>query len=452
MFGLVLVTGLPGASKTLNTLKMIIEDDNHDNRLVYYNNIKLLFLDYSVCDSFAGYFYGVYKPSLKGSEASNIQKLMERVHTEQRLVQLSDVPHLEQMFDAWKFDGGLKLWLHWIRRVYPKARLRSLEDYLKVNPIASFEQLRQFNLHWERFDDPTLWYRLPRPCRIVVDECQRWFPPRPVGSKVPQHISEFETFRHSGADIFLITQNAKLLDSNVRRLAVNHLHFVRNLGASITIRYQASKCTDFEDYFGRKSAQKKTFKRDVKFYGLYHSADRHTYRFKMPTRIYLLAAGVCLLVYLLFSLISSFSGSSEASSVSQSSASLPPSNARNQHVNSSSLSILPSSALSNYEHPLKGMCVSLSLAGFETIRSGGLSVRKFYLNCQTNEVVPVFASNDSENDSNEENSSSGSSIEYKRRLLLDFQTLRDFGYHLEFTERGNPILIFAGQRFLLMEV
>jgi zona occludens toxin len=452
MFGLTLVTGLPGASKTLNTIKMIVEDENHDSRPVFYNNIKLFFLDYDVCNSFYGYFYGVYKPSLKGVEAQNIQKLMERVHTEQRLVELSDVPHLEQLFDAWIYDGGFKLWLSWVRRVYPKKRLKALDEYLQINPQATFEQLKSLNLHWTRFDEPTLWYTLPRPFRLVIDECQRFFPPRGVNPKKPKHVEEFQTFRHSGCDVFLITQDPMLLDSDVRKLAVNHIHFVRNMGGSMIIRYYSGKgVQDFRDYFARRDSQKKTFKRDSNFYGLYHSADRHTYHFKVPAKLWFLGLGVLVLIGLIFFLFNSLFGSPDKQTIESSGVSSgvsAPAAAAN--ISSGGSFVLPSSALSKVQHPLKDLCSSLSLAGFETIRSRGLSVRKYYLNCQTNEIVPVFASNDTEDDSNDTSESSVS--EYKKRLLLDFQTLRELGYHLEFTELGNPILIFNGQKFLLMEV
>jgi Zonula occludens toxin len=452
MHGLTLVTGLPGASKTLNTIKLLVEDKNHDNRPVYYNNIKLLFLDYEVCNSFQGYFYGVYKPSLVGDEAKNVQKLMERVHSENRFVELADVPHLEQLFDAWIYDGGFNLWLSWVRRVYPKKRLKALDEYLEINPSASFEQVKNLNLHWTYFDEPTAWYTLPRPFRLVIDECQRFFPPRGVNPKKPKHVEEFQTFRHSGCDVILVTQDWKFLDSDVRKLAVNHIHFVRNLGGSMIVQYSqiGDGAQDFKDYHARQAAQKKTFKRDSNFYGLYHSADRHTYKFEVPKKLYFMALGLVFLIACIWFLFNSLFASPDAPELVSASKNVSVGVSSPDGSQSVSNSLLPSSALNKVVHPLGELCSSLSLAGFETIRSRGLSVRKYYLNCQTDEVVPVYSSS-SESEDGEESGGS-SSFEYKRRLLLDFQTLRDLGYSLEFTEIGNPILIFGGQRFLLMEV
>src|SRR5690606_42150170 len=51
------------------------------------------------------------------------------------------------------------------------------------------------------------WFDLPDGALIVIDECHRWFRPRPNGSVVREYISRFETHRHQGLDIILITQH-----------------------------------------------------------------------------------------------------------------------------------------------------------------------------------------------------------------------------------------------------
>ena len=74
----------------------------------------------------------------------------------------------------------------------------------------TIESLKQFNLDFRHFKEPALWFELPRNSIIIIDECQQTFPVRPVGAKVPLHCSEFETHRHKGWDIHLVTQDAKL--------------------------------------------------------------------------------------------------------------------------------------------------------------------------------------------------------------------------------------------------
>ncbi|WP_264401212.1 hypothetical protein [Vibrio parahaemolyticus] len=58
-------TGLPGASKTLNSLReLVISHD--DTRPYFYTNIRLLMLDMAVVQSFSGWFYGWFFSTFKG--------------------------------------------------------------------------------------------------------------------------------------------------------------------------------------------------------------------------------------------------------------------------------------------------------------------------------------------------------------------------------------------------
>ena len=473
MYSLTLITGRPGANKTLNTIKMIVQDKEHQDRVVFYHNIPLMFLDYSVCNSFHGFFYGVFRPSLTGNDKEHYQLLMERCHNQKRRVELKDVPHLEQQFDAWQHDGGLLLWLAWCRRVYSESRLKPLENYLSINPDATFDQLEQFNLHWISFDNPTDWHLLPRPCRIVVDECQRWFLPRRPGSVVPKHISEFETVRHSGGDVFLITQHPKLIDSNIRRLVVNHYHFVRRLGMNRVTKYGFPDCADDpDDYHAKQSADKQTIQSDKTFFGLYHSADRHNYKFKLPRKAYFFIAVALVLVVLLFvAYFRLFGGSDDF----HTNLSTVPSGSVHNNNNSSgnsfsyqstgssvndgfSSDVLPITALSNRPHPLNSLCQNLSLAGFEDIKKPNLpTLRRFYVNCYTNRTIEYQMSSGSsspveiqDGEYARNKSDHTESKVYQERLLFSLDDLTQFGYQFALSEQGNPLLVYAGQKYLLV--
>ncbi|KFZ29725.1 hypothetical protein IDAT_01070 [Pseudidiomarina atlantica] len=477
MYSLTLITGRPGANKTLNTIKMIVQDKDHQNRVVFYHNIPLMFLDYSVCNSFQGFFYGVFRPSLQGNDKEHYQLLMERCHNQKRRVELKDVPHLEQQFDAWQYDGGLQLWLSWCRRVYSSSRLEPLENYLAINPDATFDQLEQFNLHWISFDNPTDWHLLPRPCRIVVDECQRWFLPRRPGSEVPKHISEFETVRHSGGDVFLITQHPKLIDSNIRRLVVNHYHFVRKLGMNRVIKYGFPDCADDpDDYHAKQSADKQTIQSDKTFFGLYHSADRHNYKFKLPRKAYFFIVVAVVLVLLLFlAYFRLFGGSNGDSSnhsggavsVADSSVAVVPGGLDNgsnfsqapRSIQQVESEVLPITALSNQPHPLNSLCQKLSLAGHEDIRdSSGRTVRTYYLNCFTENVISYKAqasgsSSPGENQDGDfarNNNDQAQSKSYQERLLFTFDDLIQYGYQFTLSSNQTPMLVYGGQKYLLV--
>lgn len=359
---LFLRTGLPGASKTLNTLKEICAD-HKKARPIYYNNIKLLLLDFEVCESFSGFFYGEYLPNLKPVTKKKYQKTLLRLHADDELASLEYFPHLYQLFDAWLSNNGhVNLWLKWVRRCYPASVLRSLNDYLELSDNINFDDLERFNLHWRSFSTPTLWFEIERNAIIVIDECQQWFPPRGSAARVPRHASEFETHRHKGYDIHLITQDAKLLDNHVRRLAGRHIHYFNPFASNRVTRYEADKVFDPDDYFAKQKTQKKIIKRDKAFYGVYWSADSHTHRFKIPKKALLLIPIILILPFLVWlvlsgSTITGFDDNESSSDVVTSSDVFSaPSVVVDSDFSVDSPLVLPSASFSYGDHPLAGIC------------------------------------------------------------------------------------------------
>ncbi len=278
-------TGLPGASKTLNSLFEICK--NHDpDRPKYYTNIKLFMLDYDIASSFSGWFYGWYFPRLKNAKAKKrLVKIMKRVHKEDEFLTLQDVPWLENLFDE---HNHFDTWLHWVRKCYsPKSRElfeETLENCLGTDAYR-FESVEHFNLHFTRFDDPKTWFKLPKTSIILMDEAQQYFPPRGINTKnpnVPEHIGKFETHRHDGFDVHLVTQDSKLIDVNIRRLVGRHIHFYNPTGGERVTRYENPKAFDPDQWHDKQAATKSLIKREKAFYGVYWSAEIHTHKFKMP--------------------------------------------------------------------------------------------------------------------------------------------------------------------------
>src|SRR5438034_8009578 len=62
------------------------------------------------------------------------------------------------------------------------------------------------------------WMALPAGAIMVIDEAQFVFPKKPNGSKLPEHYEKLAVHRHSGYDIFIITQHPTLVDNFVRQL------------------------------------------------------------------------------------------------------------------------------------------------------------------------------------------------------------------------------------------
>ncbi|AXH76360.1 MAG: zonular occludens toxin [Inoviridae sp.] len=289
-------TGLPGASKTLNTLTDLVLN-NDGTRPIYYHNIKLLMLDYDVCNSFAGWFYGSYLYKLKDQVLlTRLNKIIKRKHDNNDLVELSDVPFLTAIYDA---ANAFDIWIFWVRRLYTKNQLIEFEELLLNcfdTEYYNFDSFKKLNLHFTYFENPSLWHTLPKQSIILIDEVQQYFPQRPAGSKVPLAISALETHRHGGYDLYLITQDAMLIDVNMRRLVGRHTNYYNGLGGKRLSKVEDSKVFNPSDYFSTQNLDKKIIKHNKNFYGSYHSAEIHTHKFKLPKFVYYFF-GILLLLF-----------------------------------------------------------------------------------------------------------------------------------------------------------
>lgn len=152
---------------------------------------------------------------------------------------------------------------------------------------------------WFEFDQPTEWFNLPHNSIIVIDESQGWFGPRDSRKEMPEHFSQFETHRHKGFDVHLITQHGMFLDTHVRRLAGKHIYFWRLWNGSRVSRYEFEKFTDTDKQSELKYGKKSIIKLDKTFFGLYKSAVAHNSKFSPPFVIY----GLPLLLLVLGGLI-----------------------------------------------------------------------------------------------------------------------------------------------------
>lgn len=444
---LYLRTGLPGASKTLNTLKEIIEDKNNAGRPIYYNNIKLLMLDFDVCSSFAGWFYGIYWEELDPKKKKPMQKRLLKIHGEGELASLQTYPHLAQLYDAWLANQGhILLWLYWVRRVYPASRREELKFFLDSaeKEQITVEALKQFNLDFRHFEHPALWFQLERNAIIIIDECQQTFPPRPVGAKVPQHCSEFETHRHKGWDIHLVTQDAKLLDNHVRRLAGCHVHYFNPFKSSRVTRYQADKVFDQDDYFQKKNTISSIIARDKSFYGLYWSADAHTHKLVIPKKLLLAIPLPFLVVFLAYYLVSGSwlsnpaaipveTGDHQDNSTVTSHTSPPPASMAYTPTDTPEpyTQIKPFSAVPA-ETPIGQLCDKLTYAGYELKTRYNRPVVEHFFTCEL-----AYNEEEAKNDEGF----------VKPSLLLDGYYLANMGFNFEYLNR-MPVLSYGSTRYI----
>ena len=126
--------------------------------------------------------------------------------------------------------------LNTIREVDQSAHAQGrVVYYHNINGLKP-EQLKA---SWFVFEDPEKWFELPADAIIVVDEAQGWFGSRDPRARPPEHITRFETMRHQGHEVHLVTQDPRYLDVHLRRLCNSHIHYWRVFKSSQLLRFES---------------------------------------------------------------------------------------------------------------------------------------------------------------------------------------------------------------------
>lgn len=139
-------------------------------------------------------------------------------------------------------------------------------------------------------DELNTWPEWVKPGDLIIyDEIQKPWPKVPAGSKKPSYISELETHRHYGIDMWLLTQNTNLVNDAAVTLCGQHKH-IRKIGdtrfATVYEWDQASKTLNYKAALTMKGwRRKKATER------LYKSSALHTRQKRaLPTLLWVFLA------------------------------------------------------------------------------------------------------------------------------------------------------------------
>lgn len=139
-------------------------------------------------------------------------------------------------------------------------------------------------------DDSEKWFEVPAGGVVAIDEAQFFFGLRKAGSFVPEKCARFETHRHDGHDVILITQDATLLDVHVRKLCGKHFHCKRLFGteSSTIFEYNKFEPKPEDQNTIKKAVSSSVWKFDKEIYEYYHSAEVYTVKRKIPFKLLML--------------------------------------------------------------------------------------------------------------------------------------------------------------------
>lgn len=182
--------------------------------------------------------------------------------------------------------------LNTIREVDQKAHAEGRVVYFhNINGIKP----DQLQAQWFEFEDPEKWFELPNDSIIVVDEAQGWFGARDPRARPPEHITRFETMRHQGHEVHLVTQDPRYLDVHLRRLCNTHIHYWRVFKSAQLLRFESEVVVEkVELKTSFKDADKKSLRLDKRYFGAYTSTNaKHHFQAKVPTKFIL---AICVLI------------------------------------------------------------------------------------------------------------------------------------------------------------
>ncbi len=151
-----------------------------------------------------------------------------------------------------------------------------------------------------------LWFLWATPGSVlVIDEAQRYFRPRPAGSPVPLYIQLLEYHRHYGIHLLLITQKERLIHSNVRALAGQHIHLTD--GWRGRHRFEWPEIKDSDSKSEKAVSAHKDYKLPKHVFPFYQSSVQHlSVSHKKPLYAYALVAAVILFPVLMYAAYAHF--------------------------------------------------------------------------------------------------------------------------------------------------
>lgn len=135
------------------------------------------------------------------------------------------------------------------------------------------------------FEDPREWQQLPPGSVLVVDEAQKWFRARAAGTKVPEYITAMETIRHAGIRLVLATQQPNYLDPHLRGLVGLHEHLKREAGKEAARIIRSDVVIDDPRNANPTRYDTETWHFPKECYALYQSAEVHTVKYVMPSKL-----------------------------------------------------------------------------------------------------------------------------------------------------------------------
>lgn len=154
----------------------------------------------------------------------------------------------------------------------------------------------------EKIESLPEWVNLPDGSIIFCDEGQKWLRPRRKDAAAESWLTDLETHRHEGIDIYVTTQHPMFIDVHFRRLVGEHIHYFRPYNTQKLIAKRLwQKCQDDPDDFSAKNEAEITHVSVPKsIFSEFTSTSVDTHKFKIPSKLVKAALAILIIFGLAF--------------------------------------------------------------------------------------------------------------------------------------------------------
>lgn len=269
-----LITGTPGAGKTLYAVSLIVKYEDSNERALIYNAAALkhnkeLIEKYNLADYFASYTYF----SKKTKEQETV--LFEPDHFDY----FNDQLRTENIFLDIQFYNGICK----IIKNDLDIDLKTLKDVRHI--YANIDGLKVPNVRPIQID----WRKCPDGSIIFYDEIQLIYEYSTDNKQDNENIvKELTIHRHRAFDIYGITQFPSLVHTNYRAVVGLHYHLHRGWGAPSATVYVWANCRDKPNSLGNKLTAERDFRFNYpkRLYQYYESATANTVKLRVPLKLF----------------------------------------------------------------------------------------------------------------------------------------------------------------------
>ena len=269
-----LITGTPGAGKTLFAVSLIVKYEDSNERALIYNaaalkHNKQLIEKNNLAEYFASYSYF----SKKTKEQETV--LFEPDHFDY----FNDQLRTENIFLDIQFYNGICK----IIKNDLDIDLKTLKDVRHI--YANIDGLKVPNVRPAEID----WRKCPDGSIIFYDEIQLIYEYSTDNKQDKENIvKELTIHRHRAFDIYGITQFPSLVHTNYRAVVGLHYHLHRGWGAPSATVYVWANCRDKPNSLGNKLTAERDFRFNYpkRLYQFYESATANTVKLRVPLKLF----------------------------------------------------------------------------------------------------------------------------------------------------------------------